>query len=207
MARTFNIYDGDNLIKSGLSPLELQQLTPDTNYNLKISASEFMSESEKIAVPTFRTLPENILPSVTAKTFTLGTGATVKDGADGEVIFTLDGANQLLKYDTTFKLPQLTEGKTYTISADIKFHSDIVGDVRNLRLSYNYLPGGEVVLETPRPIADVTTNKWIKIEGTKTIQYGKNPPSSWYLLVQDVIISNRIKGTISINNFQVFEIK
>lgn len=207
MARTFNVYNGDTLIKRGLSPLELQQLEPDTTYDLKISASEFMSESEKVAVPLFKTLPQNILPQVTAKTFTLGTGATVKDGVDGEVIFTLDGTNQLLKYDTTFKLPQLTEGKTYKLSVDIKFHNDVVGDVRNLRLSYNYIPGGAVMLETPRPITDTTKDKWIKIQGTKNIKYEPNTPTLWYLVFQDLIISNRITGTISLKNFQVFEVK
>lgn len=147
----------------------------------------------------------NLLPNITSKAFTLGTGATVKDGTEGEVILTLDGTNQLLKYDTTFKLPQLTEGKTYTLSADIKFHSDIVGDVRHLRLSYNYLPGGAVMLETTRPITDVTKDKWIKIKGTNTIKYDTNPPSNWYLVIQDFIASNRVSGTISLRNIQVVE--
>lgn len=210
MAREFKLYKGSDFIKQGASPLQVNGLETGTIYPegyFKLSAYDtiYENESAKVDVPSFTTLYTNILPSVTAKSFTLGTGATVKDGAEGEVIFTLDGTNQLLKYDTTLKLPQLTEGKTYTISADIKFHSDIVGDVRNLRLSYNYLPGGEVVLETPRPIADVTKDKWIKIKGTKTIKYGTNPPTSWYLVVQDVVVSNRITGTISLKNFQVVE--
>lgn len=210
MAREFKLYKGSEFIKQGTSPLQVTGLETGTIYPegyFKLSAYDtiYENESAKVDVPEFTTLYTNILPSVAAKAFTLGTGATVKDGTEGEVIFTLDGTNQLLKYDTTFKLPQLTEGKTYTISADIKFHSDIVGDVRNLRLSYNYLPGGEVMLQTTRPIADVTKDKWLKIKGTNTIKYGANPPNSWYLVLQDVITSNRITGTISIKNFQVVE--
>lgn len=210
MAREFKLYKGSEFIKQGTSPLQVTGLETGTIYPegyFKLSAYDtiYENESAKVDVPEFTTLYTNILPPVTAKAFTLGTGATVKDGTEGEVIFTLDGTNQLLKYDTTLKLPQLTEGKTYTISADIKFHSDIVGDVRNLRLSYNYLPGGAVMLETTRPITDVTKDKWIKIKGTNTIKYGTNPPTSWYLVFQEVVVSNRITGTISLKNFQVVE--
>lgn len=210
MGREFKLYKGSEFIKQGASPLQVTSLETGTIYPkgyFQLSAYDtiYENESAKVDVPEFTTLYTNILPSVTAKTFSLGDGATAKDGADGEVIFTLDGTNQLLKYDTTFKLPLLTEGKTYTISADIKFHSDIVGDVRNLRLSYNYLPGGEPMLQTTTPIPDTTKDKWIKIKGTNTIKYGTNPPTSWYLLVRDIMTANRISGTISLKNFQVVE--
>lgn len=210
MAREFKVYHGSELIKQGTSPLQVTGLETGTIYPegyFQLSAYDtlYENESAKVDVPGFTTLYTNILPPVTAKTFSLGDGATTKDGTDGEVIFTLNGTNQLLKYDTTLKLPQLTEGKNYTISADIKFHSDIVGDVRNLRLSYNYLPGGEPVLQTTTPIPDTTKDKWIKIKGTNTIKYGLNPPSSWYLLLRDIMTANRISGTISLKNFQVVE--
>ncbi len=149
--------------------------------------------------------PTSIIPLVKANSFTLGDGATVTDGVDGEVIFTLDGTKTLIKYNTAVKLPKLTDGNSYTISADIKFHSDIVGDVRNIRLSYNYLPGGQPDLQTTTPIADTTKDKWIKIKGTKTINYGSVQPESWYLLLRDMMTANTITGTISLKNIQILE--
>lgn len=147
----------------------------------------------------------SIIPSVKANSFTLGDGATVTDGADGEVIFTLDGTKTLIKYNTAVKLPKLTNGNSYTISADIKFHSDIVGDVRNIRLSYNYLPGGQPELQTTTPIVDTTKDKWIKIKGTKTINYGSVQPENWYLLLRDMMTGNTMTGTISLKNIQILE--
>lgn len=148
-------------------------------------------------------------PNVSAKlnisSFSSGTGATVTGDVDSEVIFKLDGSNQLIKYNTAVKLPKLTDGNTYTISADIKFHSDIVGDVRNLSLCYSYLPDVKPALQTITPILDITTGKWIKIKGTNTIKYGSNQPDSWYLVFRDMMTANRISGTISLKNFQVVE--
>lgn len=149
--------------------------------------------------------PTSIIPSVKANSFTLGDGATVVDGDAGEVIFTLDGTKTLLKYDTRVKLPQLTNGLTYTISADIKFHSDVVGDVRNLRLSYNYMPGGQPVLQTTTPIQDTTKDKWLKIKGTNSINYSDVQPTNWYLLFRDMTTANKISGTISLKNIQILE--
>lgn len=210
MAREFKLYKGSEFIKQGTSPLQVTGLDTGTIYpkgyfQLSAYDTTYENESQKVDVPEFTTLYTNILPPVTAENFSLGDGATTKDGIEGEVVFTLDGTNQLLKYDTRSKLPQLTDGKTYTISADIKFHSDIVGDVRNLRLSYNYLPGGEPVLQTTTPIPDTTPETWIKIKGTKAIKYGTNPPTSWYLLLRDMMTANRVTGTISLKNFQVVE--
>lgn len=149
--------------------------------------------------------PTSITPPVKANSFTLGDGATVVDGNDGEVIFTLDGTKTLIKYDTRVKLPKATDGNTYTISADIKFHSDIVGDVRNLRLSYNYLPGGQPELQTTTPIQDTTKDKWLKIKGTNTVKYGDVQPTDWYLLFRDMTTANKISGTISLKNIKIVE--
>jgi predicted phage tail component-like protein len=145
----------------------------------------------------------NLLPKINKSAFTLGTGGTVTDGDDNEVVFTLDGSGQLLKYDTTFKLPPLLNGETYTISCEIKFHSDVVGDLKNIRLAYNYLPGGVTMVETDRPLTDTTLNKWIKLKGTRQVQYTANAPQQWYIVLQDAITANRITGTISLRNIKV----
>lgn len=145
----------------------------------------------------------NLLPKINKSAFTLGTGGTVTDGDDNEVIFTLDGSGQLLKYDTRFKLPPLLNGETYTISCEIKFHSDVVGDLKNIKLVYNYLPGGATMIETDRPLTDPTLNKWIKLKGTRQVQYTANAPQQWYIVLLDFISANRITGTISLRNIKV----
>jgi len=145
----------------------------------------------------------NLLPPVSANNFTLGTGGTVKDGEDGEIIFTLDGSNTFIRHNTTQRMPAVLPGETYTISAEIKFHSDIVGDVSNLRFTLNYLPGGAVSLETARPIVDTSRDKWIQLSRTQIPNFSTTPPAQWYLALQDVVTANRITGTISLRNLKI----
>ncbi|PJK26568.1 hypothetical protein CV769_04350 [Enterococcus mundtii] len=145
----------------------------------------------------------NLLPPVSAQNFTLGSGATVRDGEDGEIIFTLDGSNTFIRYNTSTRMPAVLPGETYTISAEIKFHSDIVGDVSNLRFTLNYLAGGATALETARPIADTSRDKWIQISRTQIPNFSTTPPTQWYLALQDVVTANRITGTISLRKLKI----
>ncbi|ONN42069.1 BppU family phage baseplate upper protein [Enterococcus mundtii] len=145
----------------------------------------------------------NLLPPVSAQNFTLGTGGTATDGDEGEIIFTLDGSNTFIRHNTTQRMPAVLPGETYTISAEIKFHSDIVGDVSNLRFTLNYLPGGAVSLETARPIVDTSRDKWIQLSRTQIPNFSTTPPAQWYLALQDVVTANRITGTISLRNLKI----
>lgn len=58
MTRTFKVYNGDQVIKEGASPLAITGLTASTTYNFKISAVEDGKESVKVDVPEFTTLAE-----------------------------------------------------------------------------------------------------------------------------------------------------
>lgn len=58
MTRTFKVYNGEQVIKEGASPLVITDLTASTQYNLKISAVEDGKESAKADVPEFTTLAE-----------------------------------------------------------------------------------------------------------------------------------------------------
>ncbi|NBA63278.1 BppU family phage baseplate upper protein [Enterococcus mundtii] len=145
----------------------------------------------------------NLLPPVSAQNFTLGTGGTATDGDEGEIIFTLDGSNTFIRHNTTLRMPAVLPGETYTISAEIKFHSGIVGDVSNLRFTLNYLPGGAVSLETARPIEDTSRDKWIQISRTQIPNFSTTPPTQWYLALQDVVTANRITGTISLRKLKI----
>lgn len=146
----------------------------------------------------------NLLPKITADHFTSGNGATVEDGPDGEIIFTLDGSAQLTKFNTSMRLPALQNGKRYTISAEIMLHEGLEGDGSNIRLATSYLPGGMVMLVTNRPIP-TNSNRWQLIQGTQTVVYGANSPTTWYLILQDVTASSRIKGEISLRNIKIEE--
>lgn len=146
----------------------------------------------------------NLLPKITAAHFTSGNGATVDDGPDGEIIFTLDGSAQLTKFNTSMRLPALQNGKSYTISAEIMLHEGLEGDVSNIRLTTNYLPGGQVMLATARP-SPTATNSWHTIKGTQIVTYATTRPQQWYLVLQDVTASSRIKGKISLRNIKIEE--
>ena len=146
----------------------------------------------------------NLLPKITADHFISGNGATVEDGPDGEIIFTLDGSAQLTKFNTSMRLPALQNGKRYTISAEIMLHEGLEGDGSNIRLATSYLPGGMVMLATNRPIP-TNSNRWQLIQGTQTVVYGANSPTTWYLILQDVTASSRIKGEISLRNIKIEE--
>lgn len=146
----------------------------------------------------------NLLPKITAAHFTSGNGATVEDGPDGEIIFTLDGSAQLTKFNTSMRLPALQNGKRYTISAEIMLHEGLEGDASNIRLTTNYLPGGQVMLATARP-SPTATNSWHTIKGTQIVTYATTLPQQWYVVLQDVTASSRIKGKISLRNIKVEE--
>jgi len=146
----------------------------------------------------------NLLPKITAAHFTSGNGATVEDGPDGEIIFTLDGSAQLTKFNTSMRLPALKNGKRYTISAEIMLHEGLEGDASNIRLTNTYVPGGNIMLSTVRP-SPTATNSWQTIKGTQIATYATTPPQQWYLVLQDVTASSRIKGKISLRNIKIEE--
>lgn len=146
----------------------------------------------------------NLLPKITADHFSGGNGSTVEDGPDGEIIFTLDGSAQLTKFNTSMRLPALQNGKRYTISAEIMLHEGIEGDASNIRLTTNYLPGGQVMLATDRP-TPTSTNSWQTIKGTQIATYATTLPQQWYVVLQDVTASSRIKGKISLRNIKIEE--
>lgn len=146
----------------------------------------------------------NLLPKITAAHFTSGNGATVEDGADGEIIFTLDGSAQLTKFNTSMRLPALQNGKRYTISAEIMLHEGLEGDASNIRLTNTYVPGGNIMLSTVRPLP-TATNIWHTISGTQIATYATTLPQQWYVVLQDVTASSRIKGKISLRNIKIEE--
>lgn len=125
----------------------------------------------------------NISAKLNASSFSLGTGATVADDND-EIVFTLDGTNQLSKYATRAQTAVI-EGKQYTISCEIMLETGFTGDPSGIRLQHAYLPGGNVVLQTAT-VPKNELNKWQKLIGTQTLKYTSNAPNEWYPLFRDI---------------------
>lgn len=214
MARTFNIYDGDNLIKSGLSPLELQQLTPDTNYNLKISASEFMSESEKIAVPTFTTDLRNYLRQIQRSDFTSVNGATMEDEAGGILKITSDGTARVVMNTATNRNSVLStpieQGKRYQLSAQIKLDEGYSGTPSPLNSFKVILSGysgtGQRLVLTANPI-ELSTTEYKTMSGVATISTDISLITNYYLAISMDSASERFTGTLRMKNFKLVEVK
>lgn len=124
----------------------------------------------------------NISAKLNASSFSSGTGATVADDND-EIVFTLDGTNQLSKYATRTQTAVI-EGKQYTISCEIMLETGFTGDPSGIRLQHAYLPGGNVVLQT-MTVPKNELNKWQKLIGTQMVKYTSDAPNEWYQLFRD----------------------
>ena len=143
----------------------------------------------------------NVSANLNASSFSLGTGATVADDND-EIVFTLDGTNQLSRY-TTNAQTRLIEGKEYTISCEIMLETGFTGDPSGIKLLHAYLPGGITVLQTDT-VPKNELNKWQKLIGTRTVTYGSNLPSGWYPLFRD-IRNLKPSGKVRLRNIKIEE--
>lgn len=143
----------------------------------------------------------NISANLDASSFSLGTGATVENDND-EIVFTLDGTNQLSKYATRMQTPVI-EGKQYTISCEIMLETGFTGDPSGIKLLHAYLPGGITVLQTDT-VPKNELNKWQKLIGTRTVTYGSGLPSEWYPLFRD-IRNLKPSGKVRLRNIKIEE--
>ncbi|HGV8414458.1 TPA: BppU family phage baseplate upper protein [Enterococcus faecium] len=143
----------------------------------------------------------NLSAKLNASSFSLGTGATVADDND-EIVFTLDGTNQLLKYATKTQVP-VADGKQYTISCEIMLEDGFTGDPSGIRLQHAYLPGGSAELYT-MTVPKNELNTWQKLVGTRTITKFSNTPNEWYMLFGDVQ-NLKPSGKVRLRNIKIEE--
>ncbi|WHP03781.1 hypothetical protein [Enterococcus sp. ZQ21] len=90
---------------------------------------------------------------------------------NGILHFTSDGTGDINML-TSANMPSVGSGKTYTLSAKLRFDEGTTGDINKLRLTYRKTPGGSVLLEannTSMIIDDV--GKEITIKGTASVAY------------------------------------
>lgn len=143
----------------------------------------------------------NLSAKLNASSFSLGTDATVADDND-EIVFTLDGTNQLSKYSTRIQTP-LVEGKQYTVSCEIMLEDGFAGDPSGIRLQHAYLPGGNIVLMTTT-VPKNELNTWQKLVGTQTVKYTSDAPNEWYPVFRD-IRNLKLTGKVRLRNIKIEE--
>lgn len=143
----------------------------------------------------------NLSAKLNASSFSSGTGATVEDDGD-EIVFTLDGTNQLSKYAIRAQTAVI-EGKQYTISCEIMLETGFTGDPSGIHLQHAYLPGGPVVLQTDT-VPKNELNKWQKLIGTRTVKYTSGAPNEWYPLFRD-IRNLKPTGKVRVRNIKIEE--
>ncbi|MEJ4906297.1 BppU family phage baseplate upper protein [Enterococcus faecium] len=143
----------------------------------------------------------NLSAKLNASSFSSGTGATVADDND-EIVFTLDGTNQLSKYTIRTQTP-LVEGKQYTISCEIMLETGFTGDPSGIKLLHSYLPGGITTLQTDT-VPKNELNKWQKLIGTRTVTYGSSLPNEWYPVFKD-IRNLKPSGKVRVRNIKIEE--
>ncbi|WP_142422853.1 coiled-coil domain-containing protein [Enterococcus durans] len=143
----------------------------------------------------------NLSAKLNASSFSYGTGGTAVDDGD-EIVFTLDGTNQLSKYSTRTQTP-LVEGKQYTVSCEIMLEDGFAGDPSGIRLQHAYLPGGNIVLMTTT-VPKNELNTWQKLVGTQTVKYTSDAPNEWYPVFGD-IRNLKPTGKVRLRNIKIEE--
>lgn len=120
---------------------------------------------------------------------------------NGILHFTSDGTGGI-EMLTSPNMPSVGSGKTYTLSAKLRFDEGTTGDINKLRLVYRKTPGGSVLLEannTSMIIDDI--GKEITIKGTANVAYEITNLDRFYISVS-FSQNGKING-----GFKLYDIK
>lgn len=217
MAREFKLYKGSEFIKQGTSPLQVTGLDTGTIYPegyFKLSAYDtiYENESAKVDVPEFTTLYTNHLRQLQRSDFTNVNGATMTDEQGGILKITSEGTARMQMMTTissnTVLTTPLQQGKTYTLSADIKLDEGYSGTPSPLRTfklvlaSYSTTTNREIVTANP---FELSTTEYKKMKGTATIIGDVSQIKNYYFIIQVDNGEERFTGTLRLKNFQVVE--
>lgn len=123
---------------------------------------------------------------------------------NGTLHFTSDGTGDISMLTST-NMPSVNSGKTYTLSAKLRFDAGTSGDINKLRLVYRKTPGGTLLLEannTSMTIDDV--GKEITIKGTANVAYEITMLDRFFISVS---FSNngKINGGFKLYNIKIEE--
>lgn len=115
--------------------------------------------------------------------------------------FTSDGTGSIIMF-TRINTPQLTSGKTYTLSAKVRFDEGTTGAIDKLRLVYRTSPGEKILLEANS--TNITTDdvgKEITIKGTANVNYQITNLDRFYMSIS-FVDRDKING-----GFKLYDIK
>ncbi|HAP7387316.1 TPA: hypothetical protein IVO65_002768, partial [Enterococcus faecium] len=115
--------------------------------------------------------------------------------------FTSDGTGSIIMF-TRINTPQLASGKTYTLSAKVRFDEGTTGAIDKLRLVYRTSPGEKILLEANS--TNITTDdvgKEITIKGTANVNYQITNLDRFYMSIS-FVDRDKING-----GFKLYDIK
>lgn len=120
----------------------------------------------------------------------------------GKLHFTSDGTGSISMF-TRINTPAIVSGKTYTISARLRFDEGTTGDINKLRLVYRKTLRGDVLLEannTSMTIDDV--GKEITIKGTSNVAYEITDLERFYISV-NFSRNGKINGGFKLSHIKI----
>ena len=142
----------------------------------------------------------NLMSKLKSSDFNVGYHGSLTN-VNGMLHFMSDGTGDIDMF-TRINTPQLASGKTYTLSAKVRFDEGTTGAIDKLRLVYRTSPGEKILLEannTTITIDDV--GKEITIKGTANVNYQITNLDRFYISVS---FSNRDKIN---GGFKLYDIK
>ncbi|MEJ5017325.1 hypothetical protein SKB01_11520, partial [Enterococcus faecium] len=120
---------------------------------------------------------------------------------NGMLHFMSDGTGDIDMF-TRINTPQLASGKTYTLSAKVRFDEGTTGAIDKLRLVYRTSPGEKILLEANS--TNITTDdvgKEITIKGTANVNYQITNLDRFYMSIS-FVDRDKING-----GFKLYDIK
>ncbi|WP_305867476.1 hypothetical protein [Enterococcus faecium] len=142
----------------------------------------------------------NLMSKLKSSDFNVGYHGSLT--SDNEKLhFTSDGTGSIIMF-TRINTPQLASGKTYTLSAKVRFDEGTTGAIDKLRLVYRTSPGEKILLEANS--TNITTDdvgKEITIKGTANVNYQITNLDRFYMSIS-FVDRDKING-----GFKLYDIK
>ncbi|EGP4984003.1 BppU family phage baseplate upper protein [Enterococcus faecium] len=143
----------------------------------------------------------NLMRVIKASDFTVESDVAVSNVGYNSIRITSQGIDRLSTY-TKNSIPSLLKGKTYTLSATVKFEEGTTGDIDKLRIGYRKINGGTILVYASAKGVEV--GKEIIIKGTGIVNYEITDLSKFYLSI-DTELGAKINGGVVISDIKIEE--
>lgn len=147
--------------------------------------------------------PNLFVNTLKSSDFNRGYHGSITD-VDGRLHFTSDGTGSISMF-TRIHTPALASGKTYTLSAKVRFDEGTTGAIDKLRLVYRTSPGEKILLEANS--TNITTDdvgKEITIKGTANVNYQITNVERFYMTVSFANF-DKINGGFTLYDIKIEE--